>query len=233
MERYSSEDTDNRLEEAARKREEAFEKALNLLEQNPDFPAVQVRIHDRQKKVEAGASEASRERSSNARLQYCFELLNITAEEFLALVVDIESHAAFTTVMANFTSRAFVHFSGIPIDSIPATHPFAPRPLPPLIEDRDKFSDKLRDFIADGYRRLASLKEPKSESGNRVRRGFRREIQNWIKAKGLANLEQTARKLGVSRSVLKSIMSDKGKPRYGPDTLERVLKEIGYVEPGE
>jgi hypothetical protein len=33
-------------------------------------------------------------------------------------------------------------------------------------------------------------------------------------------------RLAVSKDTLKSIMSSKGKPKYGPDTLKRIVDEI-------
>jgi lambda repressor-like predicted transcriptional regulator len=56
--------------------------------------------------------------------------------------------------------------------------------------------------------------------------GCRAEIQAWMKRKGIENLDNAARRLGLSKSALKSIMSDRGKPRYGAETLKRVLDEI-------
>ena len=66
-----------------------------------------------------------------------------------------------------------------------------------------------------------------------LRKGYRTEILKWMASKDLSTVAQVAKKLGVSRSTLKSIMSTKGKPRYGTETLERILAEIGYTERGE
>jgi len=59
-------------------------------------------------------------------------------------------------------------------------------------------------------------------------RGYRAEIQAWMASMQLENLDQASRRLGLSKSALKSIMSTKGKPRYSQETLKRVLTEIGY-----
>jgi hypothetical protein len=51
-----------------------------------------------------------------------------------------------------------------------------------------------------------------------------------MKRKKVDKLDDAAAKLGVSVDVLKSIMSDKGKRRYGPETLHSVLEKIGHKE---
>lgn len=49
-----------------------------------------------------------------------------------------------------------------------------------------------------------------------------------MKREDLEKVEYAARRLRLSKSALKSIMSSKGKLRYSQETLERVLKEIDY-----
>jgi hypothetical protein len=44
----------------------------------------------------------------------------------------------------------------------------------------------------------------------------------------LDSQKQAAKRLGISVDVLKSIMSDKGRARYGEDSLKTVLEKIGY-----
>lgn len=63
-------------------------------------------------------------------------------------------------------------------------------------------------------------------AGQGKRKSYRTEVQQWMQQKNLETLEQASRRLGISHSTLKSIMSDKGKPRFGQATLERVLREI-------
>jgi hypothetical protein len=69
----------------------------------------------------------------------------------------------------------------------------------------------------------------KESPANPVRRGYRKEVEAWInRSPEILSQRQAARHLGVSIDVLKSIMSDKGRPRYSQETLELVLKAIGY-----
>ena len=54
-----------------------------------------------------------------------------------------------------------------------------------------------------------------------------------MKKNNISSIEKAAKELGVSVSALKSIMSDRGKPRYCPEKLQLVLMKIGYPESGE
>jgi hypothetical protein len=58
------------------------------------------------------------------------------------------------------------------------------------------------------------------------RKGYRIEIRKWMNDKGLTTIEQAAKKLTLSQSTLKSIMSNKGKRRFGKETLDNVLSKI-------
>jgi len=93
-----------------------------------------------------------------------------------------------------------------------------------------KIQDRLKEVAASRVLRAetAGLVLARREG----RRGYRNEIHQWIEREGLKNVEQAARRLHLSKSALKSIMSSRGKPRYSQETLERVLKEIGYEYQG-
>ena len=67
-----------------------------------------------------------------------------------------------------------------------------------------------------------------NDGGSGNRKGYKAEVRQWMKRKKVETVDDAAAHLGVSVDVLKSIMSDKGKPRYGKETLESVLKKIGY-----
>jgi len=60
------------------------------------------------------------------------------------------------------------------------------------------------------------------------RNAYRLEVREWMQRQGLTTLEQASKKLAVGLSTLKSIMSDKGSPRYSTRTLEMVLSKIGH-----
>lgn len=92
-----------------------------------------------------------------------------------------------------------------------------------------KHSDDWRHYLTR-LRDIANkqaLAEDHEALGTPIPHGYRTHIRQWMKREGLENLEQAARRLRLSKSALKSIMSNQGKPRYGRSTLERVLKETG------
>jgi hypothetical protein len=62
----------------------------------------------------------------------------------------------------------------------------------------------------------------------RPRRGYRTEVRQWMALQGVSTVEMAAKRLSISHSTLKSIMSGRGKRRYGDAALTRVLGSIGY-----
>jgi len=85
--------------------------------------------------------------------------------------------------------------------------------------------------VEDASEQPESETEPSMQTGKRI--GYRKEVYAWMERQGIDNVEIAARRLGISKSALKSVMSDKGKARYGPELLERVLKLIGSQSGGE
>lgn len=61
---------------------------------------------------------------------------------------------------------------------------------------------------------------------NGRRRGYRNEVRQWMTKNGLETNAAAAKRLAVSTSTLKSIMSDKGKLRCSKKKLEEVLSKI-------
>jgi len=62
------------------------------------------------------------------------------------------------------------------------------------------------------------------------RKGYRAEVRAWMQRKQIKTVALAARRLGVSESVLKSIMSSRGTPRYGQERLQHVLAGIGVTQ---
>jgi len=59
------------------------------------------------------------------------------------------------------------------------------------------------------------------------RRGYRTEVRQWMAREGVRTVDIAAKRLCISRSALKSIMSKRGKRRYGSAVLTRILASIG------
>ena len=68
--------------------------------------------------------------------------------------------------------------------------------------------------------------EMENHGGMGKRKGYRVEVKQWMKRMKVQKVDDAAARMGVSPDVLKSIMSDKGMPRYGKETLDHVLKKI-------
>ena len=62
--------------------------------------------------------------------------------------------------------------------------------------------------------------------GASPRRGYRAEVKRWMKDEEIKTIPDAAQRLHVGFDTLKSIMSSRGKRRYGNDTLQAVLKTI-------
>jgi hypothetical protein len=60
-------------------------------------------------------------------------------------------------------------------------------------------------------------------------RGHRAQVRDWMKKNGITSVSVAARRLAVSESTLKSIMTDRGRVRHSRETLERVLAQIKTI----
>ena len=121
------------------------------------------------------------------------------------------------------------HLLGLPSDIIYETElneEFGELKITPAI--KADFLKGLSSRIA--YWQAVVMKRPGANPVPEVRRGYRVEVRQWMKDEGLATNAAAARRLGLSTSGLKSIMSSKGEKRYGDETLTRVLKDIGFKE---
>jgi len=84
----------------------------------------------------------------------------------------------------------------------------------------------LMDSVAEAAIRLSRIQKKEAKGTLPTRRGYRKEIDAWIKRSGVSlTQQQAARRLGISIDVLKSIMSEKGRIRYSQETLADVLKK--------
>ncbi|MGB9457519.1 MAG: hypothetical protein WCB12_15835 [Bryobacteraceae bacterium] len=68
-------------------------------------------------------------------------------------------------------------------------------------------------------------------AGPARRRGYRAEVRQWMVGENLRTVADAAKRLGISQSTLKSIMSSRGIRRYGEQTLNRVLEILGVKHP--
>lgn len=66
-----------------------------------------------------------------------------------------------------------------------------------------------------------------ADAGALAKRGYRGEVRRWMARESVSTVDEAAKRLAISLSALKSIMSDRGKRRYSEETLTRVLEIIG------
>lgn len=59
------------------------------------------------------------------------------------------------------------------------------------------------------------------------RKGYRAEVRRWMKSTGMETLSQAAKRLGVGKDTLKTIMSCKGKLRCAESTQTATLTKMG------
>ena len=83
-------------------------------------------------------------------------------------------------------------------------------------------------FYEDQLIEISDMQASGSEEvGTTIRiRGYRSEVRAWMSRSGITSVKQAARRLTVSASTLKSIMTDRGEIRHSRSTLEEVLKKM-------
>jgi|SRR5579862_8215051 len=222
---------DRRLAEEKSQREHQQKQAdaISVLEQDPEYPGVISEADASIQVLKRNRTEAEEERLSDARCAYILQCLDVLGGAYLRLVKTLESHKAYATVMQEYGNHAWFQLSALPIEVLPPTPPFA-APLPPELSMRDRVLERVRHWTIEGYKRLDELHRASMDQQKPDRRGYRKEVNAWIGANGIDTLQTAAKRLGVSKSTLKSIMSDKGAVRYSPETLQGILKKIGVVE---
>lgn len=217
---HKSADERKREEEERQKR---ITEALAVLEKHPDYPSVFVLVHDQQAELKRKMPEAAKNRLTPERLEHVIALFDIRGAAYVRLVSDLESQKAFADLIDDWFHTCWFMFSETEIDSLIGIVPFEAERHGVQIQV-DRVWERAKHWTAEGYRRLAP-----SKMGNKpARRGYRNEIRKWMADNEITSVDRAARRLNVSESILKSIMSSVGRPRYSAETLEDVLKKIGF-----
>jgi hypothetical protein len=216
-----------------REKREGVQKAIALLEKSTGFPKSQIRIHEQERAFKRNRTVAS-ERLSEPRLKESLKLLDIHCKNYLPLVVDIDSEKAYANIVKDYVlPQVWDYFGGweggFLIDMVPPTPSFAAPGVIPLQLQRDRLQNRAQHWVVEGYKRLDLIARNKdATAGQHIveRRGYRTEVYAWMKRKNIETIAIASKRLAVSQSTLKSIMSSRGKARYGSKTLRRVLDEI-------
>jgi len=196
-------------------------KAVDFFEPHQDFPAVQVEIHDRI--ADLMKEMAVQPFNTEERMQSTLKIVDIYAEVHLRLVADMDSQKAFRDILTGIGFLAGEAYAGVALE-----HMFI------LPQNVARIQGRVNHWINEGFKYLVSLRTsasqttfaPQAES----RKGYRAEVRAWMKHEGIRSVEKAAKRLAVSGSTLKSIMSNKGDVRYSHATLTAILKKIGYPD---
>lgn len=211
------------LAKRERLRRERVNAAIAQFKEHRKFPAAVVQIEDKNTELQKIKPDAPR--LSESLIEYAVKYLDIHGEAYLQLVDSQSLQEHFEAVMDDLTRMAWFNASGLPMEAIPPAMPFA-TPRPEQLQLK-RLQERTRHWKTEGYRRLAQRVAGDTKP---VRKGYRNEITAWMRKSEISSQVFAAKRLNVSIDVLKSIMSDKGRPRYSHDTLQDVLGKIGYSE---
>jgi hypothetical protein len=207
-----------KAEEFEESRRKAIDTAFQTLKNLRDFPSVQVEVMEAGEDIrKAAPGWPLTNLPTSTRLEYALKMLRTRCSAYLKLVSDIVTQEAYTTMLHAFVRSAWEEFIGMSgVEPLPGNREFQ------AIEDEGMRWHK------ESYRRLIPSQslQAVSEQLEAPRRGYRNEVRAWMVREQIQKLDTAAKILGISKSALKSIMSDKGTPRYGVDALRRVLQRI-------
>jgi hypothetical protein len=89
--------------------------------------------------------------------------------------------------------------------------------------------DKILGLVSLAGQDVANVLVARGQAEER--RGYRTEVRQWMRDKGINTIPDAASRLAVGPDTLKSIMSSKGKRRFSDRTLQEVLKKITDSSP--
>ena len=85
--------------------------------------------------------------------------------------------------------------------------------------------------VAEGQEAGAANADAKALAEPERRRSYRAEVRQWMARENVKTVAEAAKRLGISESTLKSIMSARGARRYSAETLNRILGIVGVTHP--
>jgi excisionase family DNA binding protein len=204
----------SREEEIERKTQEVVVKAFEFFERNPNFPAAQVRVHEQEQEMEASNPDGTVERLTEVRFEYRLKLLDIRGEGYARLVVDAESHTAYTTIIRHYARALWFHFAGLPLDAVPLPLPFAEKPpKDPIVLWRVRLEKRIAHWLNEGYRYRAALQSDKPaqlpEPPTRNRRTLEPRPDLLTNLDGTSSRLKAAQILGITPRTLDRWVHDK------------------------
>jgi len=205
-------------------RQKKLKEAAKLFKKHRAYPAARVQAAEEVEALRKNKPIDGLERFSEPLLEHVLEYTEIHARAYLVLVDNQEYLEAFAIILDDLERRSWFQLSGLPMGVI-QPHTLFAEPKPEQLKLR-RILDQTRHWITEAYRRISQGKADIEDKPSR--RGYRSEVRAWMERRGVSSVKAAAKRLGVSDSVLKSIMSTKGKVKYSPETLDNVLRTIGF-----
>jgi hypothetical protein len=204
-----------------RRLEFAAAKALARLKRYPEYAAIHLQVIEECEQLfnTVGPTLPKPALPSRERLKYAIDALDIWAGGYLKLISTLADHEDFVTILRSYERKTWNVYRGdVEIE------PFGANPQLAIIQNR------CLHWYKASLRQVASKSTPDLTTKPAAKRvGYRKHIRAWMKNEKLESVKAAAKKLAVSESTLKSIMSDKGELRCSEETLGNVLKKTGYV----
>src|SRR5579872_2841952 len=129
---------------ARRQRQQKLERAFEILKQQPDFPRAQVQAHDRGEDLAKNLSPQQIALGTPERMNVVLRVLDIQAEAYLELVVDMKTQDAFMVALEAFGRKAFENFTGFPLEVVKGT----------AGNELEAIQQRVRHWVNAGYRKL-------------------------------------------------------------------------------
>jgi hypothetical protein len=191
--------------------------ALEYFKKHPDFVSAHIAVLDALHVIHGQMDQV--DAYSSARLALVIQALDAVAAAYLPLVTDLAAQEFYAKLLNSNAVIAIEEYTGLSAAEFlfsGVTHP------------EKIIIGRTAHWNRESFRRLASLRTQPLESDS-DRRGYRTEVMTWMKAEEIDTIPEAAKRLAISETTLKSIMSNKGEVRYGKDTLDRVLKIISAL----
>lgn len=206
-------------QERIRRLKKAADAGATALEKHTDFPRLHLQAMEAQEALlkTEGPQLPSPPLPSPERLDIAIRILDIWASAYVQLVVDLADQKSFMAFLRGLERHAWETYRGMAhIEPLPGN------------KERETISARCIHWQKESYRRLipANATDTSNRASLNIRKAYSVEIRAWMTKQGIPSVELAAKRLGVGYGTLKSIMTDKGTPRYSQDTLRTVLEKI-------
>jgi len=128
----------------ARQRQRKIDQAIEVLKQHPGFALAQVQAHDRGAELTKNLSPQQIAFGTPERMDLALQILNIQAEEYLALVVDMKFQEAYMVMLEAFGRKAFENFTGFPLEIVKSM----------VGNELQVIQRRVSHWVNEGYKRL-------------------------------------------------------------------------------